>query len=72
MSPEKKPEKRDQFLASASGLGTQLAVAIGLFVFAGIKIDGIYGSSPWGVLGGVFLAFVYGIYEVWKLLRKMK
>ena len=67
--PEKKP---DPFLKSAAGLGTQLAVAVGLGVFAGIKIDASYNSSPWGVLGGVALAFIYGIYEVWKLLRKIK
>jgi F0F1-type ATP synthase assembly protein I len=72
MSQKKKSDKRDPFLVSASGMGTQFAVAIGLFVFAGIKFDDVYGSSPWGVLGGVALAFVYGIYEVWKLLRKMR
>ena len=70
---EHKPNKKpDPFMKNAAGLGTQLAVAIGLFVFIGLKVDGSYDSSPWGVLGGVFFAFIYGVYEVWKLLRKIK
>lgn len=73
MNPNKKSSsKQDPFLASAMGLGTQFAVAVGLSVFGGLKLDEKFDSRPLGLLGGLLLAFVYGVYEVWKVLRLTK
>ena len=72
MSHNDKKDKSDSFALNAAGLGTQLAVAIGLGVYCGLKLDSYYGIQPFGILFGVGLAFVYGGYEVWKILRKMK
>ena len=72
MSHNNKNEKPDNFVTNAAGLGTQMAVAIGLGVYGGMKFDEHFASQPFGILLGVLLAFSYGTYEVWKLLRKMK
>lgn len=73
MNPDKKSSsKQDPFLASAMGLGTQFAVAICLLVLGGVKLDEKFDSKPFGLLGGLLLAFVYGVYEVWKVLRLNK
>ncbi|MCM8528097.1 MAG: AtpZ/AtpI family protein [Lentisphaeraceae bacterium] len=72
MNSNKNPFDKDPFLASAMGLGTQFAVAIGLFAYGGVLLDRKFESSPWGLLSGLLLAFVYGVYEVWKVLRLNK
>ena len=72
MNSKKNPFDKDPFLASAMGLGTQFAVAIGLFSYGGVLLDREFNSSPWGLLGGLLLTFVYGTYEVWKILRLNK
>ena len=72
MDQKNNRNKRDPHVALAAGLGTQFAVAVGLCSFGGYKLDMHYGTKPWYLLGGILLAMIYGIYEVWKLLRKMK
>jgi ATP synthase protein I len=47
-----------------SGVGLELAAAIGGFALAGYWIDGRYGTRPWGVLGGVVLGMVGGLYNL--------
>lgn len=69
MSAKKDSKKPDPFLISAAGFGTQFAVAICIGVFAGIKVDSKFNISPLGLLSGIFLSFLYGVYEVWKILR---
>lgn len=50
-------------------LGSSFAVAMGIFAWAGHRWDEKTGRAPLGVLLGVSVAFLYGGYEVWKLIR---
>jgi hypothetical protein len=50
-------------------MGSSFAVAMGLFAWLGHRWDEKTGREPLGVLLGVALGFVYGGYEVWKLIR---
>ena len=50
-------------------MGSSFAVAMGLFAWLGHRWDEKTGREPLGVLLGVGLGFVYGTYEVWKLIR---
>ena len=51
-------------------LGLQLALSFILFISLGYWLDKKYNSLPIGLLIGVFLAFIYGIYEIWKIVKK--
>jgi len=50
-------------------MGSSFAVAMGLFAWLGHRWDEKTGRAPLGVLLGVSVAFLYGGYEVWKLIR---
>lgn len=50
-------------------MGSSFAVAMGLFAWLGHRWDEKTGREPLGVLLGVAVGFVYGGYEVWKLIR---
>ena len=47
-----------------AGIGVELAGAVGGFALIGYWIDGRYGTSPWGILGGVALGLVGGLYNL--------
>jgi ATP synthase protein I len=47
-----------------SSVGLELAGAIGGFALVGYWIDGRYGTSPWGILGGVVLGMAGGLYNL--------
>jgi ATP synthase protein I len=47
-----------------SGVGVELAGAIGGLALVGYWIDGRYGTSPWGMLGGVVIGMVGGLYNL--------
>jgi F0F1-type ATP synthase assembly protein I len=47
-----------------SGVGLELAGAIGGLALVGYWIDGHYGTSPWGILGGVVIGMVGGLYNL--------
>jgi F0F1-type ATP synthase assembly protein I len=47
-----------------SGVGLELAGAIGGFFLVGYWIDGHYGTRPWGMLGGVVIGMVGGLYNL--------
>lgn len=49
--------------------GSGFAVAVGVFGWLGHLWDERTGRAPLGVLLGVGLGFVYGGYELWKLVR---
>jgi len=48
-------------LARYSGLGLAFAATLGLFALAGRWLDGWAGTSPWFLIGGVFLGFALGL-----------
>ncbi len=47
-----------------SGVGLELAGAIAGFALIGYWVDGKFGTSPWGMLGGVVLGLVGGLYNL--------
>ncbi|HVZ20303.1 MAG TPA: AtpZ/AtpI family protein [Vicinamibacterales bacterium] len=49
-----------------SGVGLELAGAIAGFALIGYWVDGKFGTSPWGMLGGVVLGLVGGLYNLVK------
>lgn len=52
--------------ARYSGLGMQLFASIGLLAWFGWWVDGKLGSSPFGLLSGVFIGFGAGLYSIVK------
>jgi F0F1-type ATP synthase assembly protein I len=46
-----------------SGVGLELAGAVAAFTLVGIWIDRHFGSSPWGLVGGLLLGIVGGLYN---------
>jgi F0F1-type ATP synthase assembly protein I len=47
-----------------SGVGLELAGAIGGLALVGYWIDRHYGTNPWGILGGVIIGLVGGLYNL--------
>ena len=49
-----------------SGVGLELAGAIAGLALVGYWIDGKFGTTPWGILGGVIIGMVGGMYNLVK------
>ena len=49
-----------------AGLGLEMAGAIGGFALAGYWIDRHFATAPWGIVGGVILGLVGGLYSLVK------
>lgn len=49
-----------------SGAGLELAGAVAGLTLLGYWIDGKFDTSPWGVLGGVSMGLVGGLYNLVK------
>jgi F0F1-type ATP synthase assembly protein I len=49
-----------------SGVGLELAGATAGLAFVGYWIDSKYGTGPWGILGGVLIGIVGGLYNMVK------
>jgi F0F1-type ATP synthase assembly protein I len=47
-----------------SGIGLELAGAVAGFALLGYFVDGHYGTTPWGMLGGVALGLAGGLYNM--------
>ena len=47
-----------------SGVGLELAGAIAGLAFIGHWIDSRFGTPPWGILGGVVIGLVGGLYNL--------
>ena len=47
-----------------SGVGLELAGATAGLALVGYWIDGRFGTSPWGILGGVVIGLVGGLYNL--------
>ncbi len=47
-----------------SGVGLELAGATAGLAFVGYWIDGRYGTAPWGILIGVLIGIVGGLYNL--------
>lgn len=49
-----------------SGVGLELAGATAGLALVGYWIDGKFGTKPWGILGGVLIGLVGGLYNLVK------
>ena len=49
-----------------SGVGLELAGAVAGLSLLGYWIDGKFGTGPWGLLGGLAMGLVGGIYNLVK------
>jgi len=58
-------------LHPAIGFGSVFAGGMAFFALGGWWLDGKFGTEPWLVLCGVFLGFLFGAYELWKIIRWM-
>ena len=47
-----------------SGIGVELAGVTAGLALVGYWIDGRFGTSPWGILGGVVIGLVGGLYNL--------
>lgn len=47
-----------------SGVGLELAGATGGLALIGYWIDSRFGTQPWGILGGVVIGLVGGLYNL--------
>lgn len=67
--PETSRNKKDLMrdYARYSGLGIQMAVSLAVPLYLGWWLDERYGSSPWGILVGIFL----GLFSIFSLLYKL-
>jgi F0F1-type ATP synthase assembly protein I len=49
-----------------SGVGLELAGAMAGLALIGYWIDGHYGTQPWGIIAGVMIGLVGGLYNLIK------
>ena len=57
-------ERRSAGWIRYSGIGIEVAGATAGFALVGYWIDGRFGTSPWGLLVGVVLGLVGGLYNL--------
>ncbi|MCJ8328836.1 MAG: AtpZ/AtpI family protein [Lentisphaeria bacterium] len=72
MSEDKKPEDNSsrRSVNDAMTLGISFAVAFIGFTFLGVWLDEKFQTNFLFTLAGVCLAFVFVIYEIWKICQK--
>ncbi|GEM_PF-1776248 len=58
-----------QKMSPAILLGSSLALAMGLFVWGGMAFDGKFDTEPLGVVTGLILGLLFGVYEIWKVIH---
>jgi len=56
-------DRRSASWVRYSGIGLELAGATAGLALVGYWIDRQFGSSPWGLLGGVVIGIVGGLYN---------
>ena len=47
-----------------SGVGLELAGAMAGLALIGYWVDGRFGTTPWGIIGGVVIGLVGGLYNM--------
>ena len=52
------------------GLGFEIAAPVLLFLFAGYKLDGWLGSTPWLLLVGALIGMAVGFYSLYKRIAR--
>jgi F0F1-type ATP synthase assembly protein I len=49
------------------GLGVEFADVVAILALGGWWLDGKFGTEPWLLLVGLFVATVGGLYNLWKI-----
>ena len=57
-------ERRYPSWVRYSGVGLELAGAIAGLALIGYWVDGRFGTGPWGIVVGVFIGLVGGLYNL--------
>jgi F0F1-type ATP synthase assembly protein I len=60
------PDKRFPGWVRHSGVGLELAGGTAGLALLGYWIDGHFGTRPWGIIGGVVIGLVGGLYNLIK------
>jgi F0F1-type ATP synthase assembly protein I len=58
--PNQKPATGTRLL----GMGFEFAAAVAGFTLVGVWVDHHFGHAPWGVIGGVALGLIGGMYNL--------
>jgi F0F1-type ATP synthase assembly protein I len=58
--PNNKPASGTRLL----GMGFEFAAAVAGFTLVGVWVDRHYGHAPWGVISGVALGLIGGMYNL--------
>ena len=58
------PDRRSGGWVRYSGIGLELAAVTAGLTLVGYWIDRRFGTSPWGLLGGVIIGIVGGLYNL--------
>ena len=70
---ESEHDIKKRTLSLAMNLGLNFAVGMAVFAFIGYKIDEKRGGGGQGfTLGGIFMGFLYGGYELWKAIKQIQ
>jgi hypothetical protein len=64
------PVKDLPSVAAFLGLGTSIAVCVGLGLYLGILADNAWSIAPWGLLGGLVLGAAIAVQSVVTLVRR--
>ena len=67
-SPREEQRRKERAYLRYSSAGMQLAITVGLGVWAGLWADGKLGTSPILVVVGTFLGFGAGFYSLYMSL----
>jgi len=57
-------EKRFPTWVRYSGVGVEFSAAVAGFAVVGYWIDSRFDSGPWGLVGGLILGFIGGLYNL--------
>jgi len=58
------PDRRAVGWIRYSGIGIEVAGAIAGFALIGYWVDRRFGTTPWGLLGGLAIGLVGGVYNL--------
>ncbi len=70
--PRREPAPLAPRNSPALSLGANLAAGFLGCTLLGVWLDHRFGTGERYTLGGVALGFLYGAYEVWKVVRRMQ
>ncbi len=67
MRTEFLPRKYREYL----GLGAEIAASLGIPMIAGFYLDQYFESSPYGILGGVFIGLILFFMTILRIAKRL-